>query len=108
MCFNLGLPFSAIRGPRVLSRHQRDTLRTLLVIKRAPASVILRVLMAWRHGVGERDVRRMIRSFHVALDQQGYDVTGEPILRANGGQQLDANGPPAVHKPRPRAKLNYR
>jgi hypothetical protein len=49
---------------RPLSRDQRATLRTLALVKRAPASVITRVLVGWRHGLGERDVRRMLAALN--------------------------------------------
>jgi hypothetical protein len=45
---------------RKLSRKEREELRALVLVKRAPASVITRVVVGWRHGLGERDVRRML------------------------------------------------
>jgi hypothetical protein len=50
---------------RPLSRDEREELRSLVVGKRAPCSVITRVLVGWRHGLGERDVRRMQHSLNV-------------------------------------------
>jgi hypothetical protein len=67
---------------RSLSRDERSALRSLALVKRAPASAITRVLVAWRHGLGERDVRRMQHSVN---DRQ-----------------------PKTGKPRPRVKLIYR
>jgi hypothetical protein len=94
---------------RSLSRVERHTLRTQAVRKREPASVITRTLTAWRHGIGERDVRRMMHTLHAALDERGNDITGQPVLRPdNGVPVLDENGRPATHKPRPRVKLIYR
>lgn len=66
-----------------LSRDQRDALRALALVKREPASVITRTLVSWRHGLGERDVRRMQGTLNKAPD-------------------------PAMQKPRPRVKLIYR
>ena len=40
-----------------LTPEQRDRLRKLA--RSAKRSVIVRQLLAWRHGVGDRDVRRM-------------------------------------------------
>jgi hypothetical protein len=56
---------------RSLSRKERDILRTRVLISREPASIITRLLVAWRHGVGERDVRRMMRALHAAVDDNG-------------------------------------
>ena len=84
---------------RPLSPEERAAVRALVLIKREPASVITRTLVAWRHSLGERDVRRMIRSLHVTLDAKDQDVAG---------QSIDANGRPATPKPRPRVKLIYR
>ena len=67
---------------RPLSRDQRNDLRALVLVKREPASVITRTLVAWRHGLGQRDVRRMQGTLNKAQD-------------------------PATHKPRPRVKLIY-
>jgi hypothetical protein len=47
-----------------LSQDEREELRALVLRERAPASVITRVLVGWRHGVGERDVRRMMKSLN--------------------------------------------
>jgi hypothetical protein len=49
---------------RKLSRGERDALRALVLVKRAPASVITRLLVGWRHGLGERDVRRMQKTLN--------------------------------------------
>jgi hypothetical protein len=49
---------------RKLSRDEREELRVLVLVKRAPASVITRVLLGWRHGLGERDVRQMMKTLH--------------------------------------------
>src|SRR5688572_21430947 len=39
---------------RALSQDEREQLRELVLAKRAPASVINRRLVRWRHGLGER------------------------------------------------------
>jgi hypothetical protein len=94
---------------RPLTADERRQLRTLLLVKRAAASVIYRVLVAWRHGIGERDVRRMMRTLKVALDEDGNDITGQPVIHKKTKEQMvDANGQPATHQPRPRVKLIYR
>jgi hypothetical protein len=93
---------------RPLSADEGDVLRSLALIKPKRASVITRVLVAWRHGVGERDVRRIMRTLNVALDKAGDVVTGQPFLHADGRQLLDEKGQPAQHKPRSRVKLIYR
>jgi hypothetical protein len=67
---------------RPLSRDRRNDLRALVLVKREPASVITRTLVAWRHGLGERDVRRMQATLNKAQD-------------------------PATQKSRPRVKLIY-
>jgi hypothetical protein len=98
---------------RKLSRDERDQLRGLALVKRAPASVITRVVVGWRHGLGERDVRRTTKSLNKSLnkafDAQGNDITGRPVLHEQTGMpMLDADGQPATHKPRSRVKLIYR
>ena len=67
---------------RALSQDERDELRELVLGKRAPASVVTRRLVRWRHGLGERDVRRMQHSLNVPQPETG--------------------------RPRPRVKLIYR
>lgn len=94
---------------RKLTSPEREALHTLLFTKRAPASIITRVLVAWQHGVGERDVRRMLRTLHAAVDSEGNDITGKPVLDPETGRPvLDSAGSPVKHRARPRVKMFYR
>ncbi|MGH9200983.1 MAG: hypothetical protein ACRD2A_07085 [Vicinamibacterales bacterium] len=69
-----------------LTPTHRDRLRRLA--RTAKASVIIRQLVAWRHGLTDRDVRRMTNALHVK--DGDVDDSGQP------------------KKPRPRVKLVYR
>jgi hypothetical protein len=116
---------------RKLTDKERSLLRTLLISERAPASVITRMLYAWRHGLGERDVRRMLKSLrqpverdHAALvleyeaERLLLDDDGQPVIDDNGRPiryrppVCDEHGQPILHRQsrrvvavRPRVKL---
>jgi hypothetical protein len=115
---------------RRLTSKERKRLFTLAFTKKVKASVITRQLTAWRHGVGERDVRRMQRSLHAPVSLPStvlvlkYDKDGQPVCDEDGRPVWwvpDENGQPAhrhvpgeqpkprrVQAVRPRVKLIYR